>query len=414
MTFKLTWMPAGLAVGADVYHAHDLDTLAIAAACARLRRAKLVYDSHELWIDWVRDKRHLPDGFVRMWSRNESRLSPRADCVITVSDGIAGELQRLYGIERPLVVRNCAELQPAHRSDKLRRSIGGDSRRTVLLYQGGFMPGRGLAELVAAADAAPEADFVLLGPDSPYKAQIARGAAKARHANVHMLPYVPLEQLWDVTCSADAGFVLIQPVCRSYELGESNKVYEYMAAGIAIIASDVRGHRRLGDETGALDLVDPYDPADIARAVNALTAKPDRMRRMGRQGRLWAERRYNAPAEMGKLAEAYARLEDPPQPTPNARGCLALSGDYLIDASAVRPVRLGFAWLALPANPKGNWHEACAHGDLRVPPHRRIRGAAQSVFRQIPAGLWMDADHHPGGQVCLRPDRSGPAVRTPR
>ncbi len=308
LSWRLPWVWAGLRVRADVYHAHDFNTLRIAHACARRRGAALVYDSHELWVEWHATAGGAPPDIAAAWTRVEGRLARQADLVVTVSDGIAAELARMHEIPTPLVVRNCASVGRIVRTDRLRKSIGGPADRPVLLAQGGFVPGRGLDRIVAAAALVPSADFVLMGHDSPYKAGLAGVAEGAPHGNVHVLPYVSLDDLWEFTCSADVGFVLTQPVCLSYALSESNKVYEYLAAGLPVVASPIENHRRLAEETGALTLVDPTDPAAIARAVGDLLAEPERMSRMGAAGRRWARQRYNAPAEMAKLEAAYEKL----------------------------------------------------------------------------------------------------------
>ena len=304
LTYRLPWALAGLCTRADVYHAHDFNTIQTAHLCAKLGRARFVYDSHELWIEWHQSGGGTPPPIVRAWTRIERRLTAAADLVITVSDGIAAELSRLYAIPTPLVVRNCAPLMPIARSDKLRRLIGGRADRPILLYQGGFVSGRGLKQLVAAADLVPSADFVLMGHDSPYKTAIEQLASACRHRNVHVLPHVAVDDLWEYTCSADVGFVLTQPVSLSYALSESNKVYEYMVAGIAVVASTIQSHRRLEKETGALALVSPSDPRDIARVVKGLLESPATMKQLAARGREWAERKYNAYTEMQKLTSA--------------------------------------------------------------------------------------------------------------
>ena len=302
------WIRVGLDEHADVYHAHDLDTLYQAMTCARRRRAKLVYDSHELWIDWKYNK--LGDALhqVRNLATIEEQGSRIADLVITVSEGIADELVRLYRIARPLVLRNVAAHTPLVRSNKLRESIGGDPARTIALYQGGFAEGRSLMELLDVARSVPDADFVFMGPESTFK---QRMVAQARDLpNAHFLPGVSYDELLAFTCSADVGFVLTQPACLSYKLSLSNKVFEYMMAGLPIIASTIQSHRDLADETGALALADPGDAIEIARAVRQLLDHPAKRKAMGQQAREWAERKYNANLEMAKLVAAYQRLAD--------------------------------------------------------------------------------------------------------
>jgi glycosyltransferase involved in cell wall biosynthesis len=307
------WIRFGVALKADVYHAHDLDTLFIAQRCAKRRKAKLVYDSHELWLEWHQNKLATDPKIVREWAVTESRLIHKADIVVTVSDGVAEELSKAYGIPRPLVVRNCEPLRPLEKSSLLRERIGGDPRRPVFLYQGSFVYGRGLEELVAVAGLVPEVDFVLMGWETKYgyKAKIQKIAEGNRNGNLHILPHVERDkrdELFAVTCSADAGLAIIQPVCKSFALSLANKIFEYMAAGVPIIASAIQGHQALAQETGALALVDPSSVEDMVRVIRGLASDRERMCEMGRRAREWAEKKYNAEHEMAQLVAAYEEL----------------------------------------------------------------------------------------------------------
>lgn len=304
----ISWVPRGLLTRADAYHAHDLDTLLCAFLCARIRHRKLIYDSHELWIEWRRNGIKEWDEWIWWWKKIETRCVSYAHLMITVSDGIAEELRRLYDVGKPLVIRNCAPLRPVVHSNKLRQRIQGDKHRPIVLYQGGFVGGRGLKEFVSAADFSPKADFVLMGKDSPYKEEIKACARRSKNKNVQVLPSVPLDELWEYTLGADIGVVLTQPRCLSYALSEGNKVYEYMVAEIAIIASSIGSHKRLAEQTGGIAVVDPYNPRDIARAVNELSGNSAKMKAMGRHSRRWAETKYNSFMEMEKLRRAYDRL----------------------------------------------------------------------------------------------------------
>lgn len=305
-----TWIIAGVQLKADVYHAHNLNTLQTAYLCAKICGAKLVYDSHELYVDWILNKFHDPIHIVKTMAATEAALAPKADMVVTVSDGIADELARLYNIQKPLIIHNCPPLTPIQRSTKLRDLIGGSRERPIFLYQGMIARGRALIEIIAAAGLVPEADFVLMGPvsDQIYGNEIKEAIAASEHKNIYQLPRVPLDELWTYTGSADAGLVMTQPVCRSYALTIGNKIFEYMVAGIPIVASTVEGHRRIAAETGVLVLVDPYDPKDIARGIKELLSEPGKLRLFGEHAREWGEKKYNSQSEAERLVEAYSHL----------------------------------------------------------------------------------------------------------
>jgi glycosyltransferase involved in cell wall biosynthesis len=303
----LSWISLGLYLRADAYQAHDLDALEHAYICAKLTGKKLVYDSHELFLDW-QQARGVPRDLIRIFRRVETSGIQRADLVITVSDGIADELKTLYHIRSPLVVRNCAEAKPPKRFHKIREHIGGDAKRLIALYQGNMEPNRGLMEMVFAADFVPEVDFVFIGLERPYKEKLKEAAAQSKHKNVFILPQIPHEDLWQYTHSADFGFIQTQPFCLSFACAEANKIFEYMAAEIPVIASAIRGHKRLAKETDAILLTDPYNPQSIADAVKILLENPERRKQMGKNGRQAVETTYNNTREMKKLTDAYRKL----------------------------------------------------------------------------------------------------------
>jgi len=88
----------------DVVHAHDFNTLELAAQVATRTGAALVYDSHEYWRGRARHGRPEPFRRRRAATREDALLQ-RADVVLTVSDGIA-DLLRHRGARRVVVVRN--------------------------------------------------------------------------------------------------------------------------------------------------------------------------------------------------------------------------------------------------------------------------------------------------------------------
>lgn len=303
------WVTAGLGTGAQVFHAHDLDTLAYAWACAMLSGGRFVYDSHELYLDWKRTI-GASRGSIRWFGWIERALIGDASLVVTVGDGIADRLKTMYGIPRPMVVRNCDRLrQPGAGSDRLRRLYGGAGGSPIVLYQGGFSPFRGLEEIILAADEVSEADFVFLGPESSYRTQLETLVSDRGSSNVHFLSAVPQDDLWEYTRGADIGVVMTQPAGLQFDLAESNKLYQYMAAGIPIVASSITSHTRIAEETGALVLADPHEPGSIAGAVKGLLSQRGRAHEMGRSGRKWAEKKYNSDHEMGRLVKAYDALQ---------------------------------------------------------------------------------------------------------
>jgi glycosyltransferase involved in cell wall biosynthesis len=280
---------------ADVYHAHDLNTLEPAARAAGARGARLVYDAHELYPDLT--------GFgareSARWRKLETRLIGRADAVIVPSQGRADEMHRRYGVA-PVVVMNCPDasraVQADGRFDSLRSS--GDP---LLVYAGGYTPNRGLENVIEAASKIVEGRLVMIGWGPLEGTLRARAAGNDRV--VFMDPVDP-DDLVSVIAGADIGVASYLPVGLNNQLAAPNKLFEYLHAGLAVAASDLPDIRRVVTEDDVGTLFDPSDPASIASAIEDLTASRSRLDKLKANARAAAPK-YTWEAQARQLLEIY-------------------------------------------------------------------------------------------------------------
>jgi len=243
-------------------HANDWNTMWCAVAIKLVCRARLVYDSHELWADrngrwewrwWLLASEAL---FVRM-----------ADVVITASPGYADALGARYRVGHPTVIRNIPDGPPASASEP--------QAPPLAVYVGGLIPGRGLEQTIDALALAPAIRLLAIGPGAPeYRASlIERATAAGVAGRVELQPAVPPAQVLAALAGATAGLCLIQPVCRSYELTLPNKLFEYAAAGVPVLASDLPVMASVVRESGIGEVVAATDPRAIAAGL-ALLCEP--------------------------------------------------------------------------------------------------------------------------------------------
>jgi glycosyltransferase involved in cell wall biosynthesis len=178
----------------------------------------------------------------------ERVVAPRADAVITVSDGIAERLQREYALSsRPVVLRNVPDIQTADgHTAGLRDRLGiGDA--PLILHQGSLAPRRGCEMLAHALAHIPDAHLLFLGDAWPGYARVVRDVVRVAGVQdrVHFVPSVPIGQLLRHTREADVGVSLLSDDCENHRLALPNKVFEYIAAGIPVVTSDLPELRRL-------------------------------------------------------------------------------------------------------------------------------------------------------------------------
>ncbi len=262
-----------------------------------------MYDSHE-----YATQEHAQNWKWRLVSRSavsaiERRNVASADLVITVSRGIAEALQADYGLPAaPVVVRN----MPSYRPTPLRPPNG----RRQILFHGLIRPERGLESLIDAVPALTFAGDVVVrgyGLSAYLDSLKARARERGVGDRVVFAPAVGPDHLIERAAEADLGVLLLPGITRHYEFALPNKLFEYLMAGLPVLASPRREIRTLLDEIGAGLFAEP-DPGSVAAALNALTE--DALIGM-RRAALAAARALNWDAEkrllVGAVEEAHRR-----------------------------------------------------------------------------------------------------------
>ncbi len=306
---------ASLDRGADLYHGMAFLGIPVALHLARLRHAPVVYDVRDLYAD-ARSLARLPGiarGLVRTRERSWAR---RADAVVTVNDALAEILAERFGIDRPAVVMNCApRWDPAGAPPRrLHTALDLAATSRIVLYHGGLEPGRGIEQLLAITPVLPQdVHVVLLGYGQLRAVLDARIHADAtlRH-RVHLLDAVPPEALIEWVASADVAVAAIQPTTPNHRLSTPNKLFEALAAGTPVVASDFPAMRAIvmDDPDGPLGAVcDPADPAAIGGAIRRVLDRDESSMADLRARCLRAAHvRYAWEAQLAVLLAVYSRL----------------------------------------------------------------------------------------------------------
>ena len=321
LSFTLQALSVARRVKPRLVHANDWNTMWAGLCIKLLCGSLLVYDSHELWAD--RNGRWE----WRPWLLACEAMFVRcADEVLTSSPGYAGALAARYRIPRPSVVRNIPE---GHRDcNGLDAHEGGgafastrDARRCepalppsrpevpLVVYIGGLMPGRGLEQMIDALPLIPAARLRAVGPG----ASSYRGSLLARAEEAGVLDRVELRcavlpaEVPEALAEATAGLCLIQPICRSYELCLPNKLFEYAAAGVPVLASDLPVIGALVRREGFGALAPATDPPAIAASLERLL-EPDGWRLAAQRARAFAAA-HSWDGEAHTLTDTYTRAQ---------------------------------------------------------------------------------------------------------
>lgn len=308
----LAWAAAleDVAEPADVWHGMWAGSLPGLARLRARHGGRTVYDSRDVYLHarvFDRMRPVLRNRFLGL----ERRWARAADLVVTVNDAYADILVPLLGIPRPIVVRNCPDPYdpPAGRPDLIRELLGLPPSTAVVLYQGGLMTERGVEQGMDAILGVPDAHYVIMGYGSQRAAFAARAAAPPYRGRVSIIDPVSPEELLAWTASADVMLMAIQPTTLNHRHTTPQKLWEAIATGVPVVASDLPGMAEVVREVGCGVLCDPTDPVAIAAAIGTLLAHPAEERAEMRARTLAAAHdRYNWAAQADVLLAAYERL----------------------------------------------------------------------------------------------------------
>jgi glycogen(starch) synthase len=283
---------------ADVYHAHDLDTLLAGFLAKCWTRKKLVYDFHELFTEQFRHgiKTIL---WILFYSLLERLLVRYADVRVTVCRSLGEWVTQRYGVNGVMTVRNVPPLQlwaPNH----ARRN-----HNRVILYHGGYYRDRGLEQLIESVKYLVAGTLMLRGYGNLENHLRALVRVFGVEDRVLFAPPVPMADLVKTACEADIGVIPYIPFCLNNRFCLPNKLFEYMMAGLAVVGSDLPELRHviLGHQIGGV--FSPENPRDIARTINELLLDTARLDTMKRNALRAARELYNWETEGKTLLMAY-------------------------------------------------------------------------------------------------------------
>lgn len=298
-----------------ILHAHDSNALLPVATAARWLSVPFIYDAHELWLHRPRrDRGGLYTSVFQIWYRLLERWAiPRAAAIVTVSPPIARHLARVHRYQPVVLVPNYPEgagasvVRPLH---DLAPSIPKDA--PVVLHIGGIMAFRGLEELVEAVSQLGEVHLVFLGAGEHWSRVAATAASLGVQSRVHRVGPVSSDQVVDYATTATIGVVATEPTGLNNRYSLPNKLFQYMAAGIPVVATDLSQIREIVDGERCGLVVDTTSPSAVAGAIAQLLADPTAAAAMGARGRAAIQERLNWRAAGGALLDVYGAVTAAP------------------------------------------------------------------------------------------------------
>ena len=229
-------------IKADIYHLHDPELLRIAVKLKRKTASRVIYDSHEDLPKQVLDKHWIPSLFRNSISkfiyRYEMNKASKIDGVISVTDKICKRFLKVN--DNVCLVANFPILSNQNKDYSITKKYD-----NTICYIGGLFPKRGIKELVQALDYC-DAILHLAGSFSSKKFEKEVKSLKG-WSKVNFHGYVSKNKIDEILLQSNIGIVILHPT-ESYKESLPIKMFEYMSAGLPVVASDFPEWKKIFDD----------------------------------------------------------------------------------------------------------------------------------------------------------------------
>lgn len=252
----------------DAIHANDWCTLPAAIAAARATGGQVIYDSHENAVEEHAGLLWWRLAMRRSVAAIERRLIGEASHVVTIGDALADAIRLRHptAIRGLTIVRNTPEASTAPLAER----SGGPLR---LAYAGLLTPERRIDAMLAALALLPDEwrlDITGFGPSRHVAALRALADRTGVAGRVAWHPPVPPERLVDHLAASDVGLFLSAGRTGQQSVALPNKVFEYTAAGMAVVAAGSAEAARLLARHGHGLALEEATPRALAAALRTL------------------------------------------------------------------------------------------------------------------------------------------------
>lgn len=292
-------------VQAEIYHLHDPELLPY-GLLLRSRGKKVIYDAHEdsprdiVTKEWI--PLYLRKFVSKVFERFENYCARKLNAVISATPHIEKRFSSMN--PNSITVNNYPSVddfcEPSTHSSFLKSS------RPYACYVGGITPIRGIYQMIAGLN---KTNIQLLLAGRFCDGPLFRECTKLPGWDqVKYLGHVAREELSVVYGKSFLGFILFLPE-ENHIHSQPNKMFEYMAAGIPIVASNFPLWKSLIEGHGCGVCIDPNDHSQIAEAVITLDGDRDCAREMGKRGLNAVKEKFNWEREEKSLIELYRKLE---------------------------------------------------------------------------------------------------------
>lgn len=294
---------------ASIYHFHDPELIPWMIRLKKRTKEKIIYDVHEDFPRDILQKKWLPRKLRKIISLlfdfYEKKTAKDFDYLIVVNN----ELKEAFlkkGVRNLEIISNYPILRKEWINKK--RAPLNKEKPSRLIYVGSLSEEYGIKEMVSAQEIlSSKVNFDLIGNFEDVV--LERKIKQKKIPNLNFIGKIPHQEVYGHLINADIGLICFSKLPNYLNAGiGSNKLFEYMAAGLPIIASDFPNLKKIIENNRCGICVDSSKPQEIIRAIEYLIENPDVAREMGENGKKAALEKYNWDIEAQKLLKVYQTL----------------------------------------------------------------------------------------------------------
>jgi glycosyltransferase involved in cell wall biosynthesis len=254
---------------AKIFFAEDIYTLPFVVIFAKLKRAKVYYDSRELFGDLagLKDKK-IKQNF---WRWLEKLFIKKADFVIVTGKLDEKYINEKYKLNNTLLVRNLPRYYKSSMHFDLHSNLQIDKNKKIILYQGVILKGRGIEIIFNILKELPHFAFVIVG-GGDYESYYKELAAKMDLVDqIYFVEKLTQEELPKLTAAAYVGTALIENLSLSYYYALPNKLFEYIMAEVPVLVSDLPQMKEIIDKYEVGFALNSDKKDELVSALNKLS-----------------------------------------------------------------------------------------------------------------------------------------------
>ncbi len=297
---------------ADIYHFHDLELLPLGVFLKWVMKKRVIYDCHENYPEAAYERAWYPDWFKPILAgfigRVEPALAKHLDVVICV---VPDQQERFNAAGcRTLLLRNLPRLEIFEAA--IQKQLPKLDR---IIYVGGLTIVRGaklMVEIMAELQSTHRnTKLLLLGPfNEPHvEHDVKKYIEKLELTDkIEHIQFVPHHDVADYIVQSKIGLIPWQKNEQMLRMVFPNKVFEYMACGIPLVASDLPSLQYILNKSGGGKLVKAENAKAHARAIAMLLENVEKCNELGQKGREFVKKEFNWEIEAKILIELYNKL----------------------------------------------------------------------------------------------------------